>query len=113
MVEVDYKKELGYAMYQPKGSDETYKITMHPMNGLFAFIYHYEENDKKYAQLIWFADNMEHLKNMLGFSKWYKDNIMKDEFKEIHFNLDFEKEWKGIPELLVKARMNVGFYKGV
>lgn len=63
-------------------------------------------NPDETYNLVWFAADKDHLKNMLGLAKGY-ENIIKDwGFKQIRLNLKY-KTAPEIAQLLIKAGLEL------
>lgn len=72
-----------------------------------AFVIAIHERDDNTYSLAWFAADEAHMKNMLGLTKDYKDNIVQD-WGIVEFELNTEyKETAKLVTLLAKAKMKV------
>ena len=62
--------------------------------------------DSEYYNLVWFAADENHMKNMLGLNKGY-ENIMKNwGITELELNTEY-KETVKIVNLMAKAKMKI------
>lgn len=109
MVQVDYRIEYGEIKSRQDNKSVTLKI--HWANALCAFIYHYKENGKKWARLVdYFADE-EHLaksaKNWNGDPLLFVSELGKIE--SIKLNL-YYKEGEVLLKHFVKGGYKVTCY---
>lgn len=62
--------------------------------------------DNGYYNLVWFAADENHLKNMLGLNKGYENIVKKWGIKELELNTEY-KETVKIVNLMTKAKMKI------
>lgn len=89
-----------------KGVKHSFKLDMYTGNCLAIVLYNYKVKDndngnmvEKYSLYCWFSD-MKHLKNCLGLSNQYKDNVLT-EIKKVRLNTYYLND--RVPELLKMA----------
>ena len=66
----------------------------------------YENEEDETYQLVWFAADENHMKNMLGLTKGYENVIEKWGIKELELNTEY-KETVKIVNLMAKAKMKI------
>lgn len=122
-----WKDHLGYLKFKIFDNNGNYKgimkVDLYQANCLGALIYHYKDKEtkEKYYSFQGYWSDRNHLKNILGLSKEYKNKcIYKDShFREIisiNLNTFFTrnrneiKDMKTISSLFTEAHIKVNFY---
>ncbi len=105
----NWKQKMGVAtMLHSNGSK--YKLNLYQGNCLGVLIYDFKSEDgKNMYQFYGFWNDAQHLKNCLGLSKQYKDNLYKGKMLKIRLNT-FYKENIQIAKLFAKANIKVELY---
>lgn len=105
----NWNKKIGVATMQNlKG--EKYKLNIYEANCLGALIYEFKDtNGKPMYQFYGFWNDIKHLKNCLGLSREYKDNLYKGEMLKIKLN-SFYKDSIKMAGLFAKANIKVELY---
>ena len=76
MLRVNYKIEFGKIHYRQNSDSKNFTIKIHWANALCAFIYHGVHSDgKKYAQLVSFYADEQHIKNCMKQDCWKNDSL--------------------------------------
>ncbi len=118
MVNWNWKEKMG-VMYiiQPNTEigDFKFKVNIYNGNCLGVLIYDYKnEETKKDMYRFWgFWNNLEHLKNCLGLTKGYNDNIYIDEGVQSVLKIKLNTYYKNclkIAECFAKAGIKVELY---
>ena len=108
MLRVNYQIHYGSITIFQESDKTEYTIDIHSANALCAFIYHYEENGKKYAQLQGFLADEQHIKNCLK----EKDDLLQVLFAQkvvkVRLNL-YHKQAKTLLKYIIKKH-NVECY---
>mgnify|MGYP003409815299 CR=1 FL=1 len=81
-----------------------YKVNLYQANCLGALIYEFKEDGKNMYCFHGFWNDKKKIKNLLGLTKKYKDNIYKDYVVKISLNTFYKDTFK-IAELFAKANM--------
>lgn len=94
------------------------KWNIYHANCLCAIIREFKEDGKDMYQFItWFSD-IEHLKNVLGLTKKYKDNIFKDylhkdywKLEKVRLDISYDDSIK-MAKYIAQSGIKVELYKG-
>lgn len=105
----NWNKKIGVAtMLNHDG--KKYKLNIYEANCLGALIYEFkDENGKAMYQFYGFWNDIKHLKNCLGLSREYKDNLYKGVMLKIKLNT-FYKDCIKIATYFAKANIKVELY---
>lgn len=107
-----WKDKKGYLVCERfiNGKKVKFNVNIYSANCLGALIYDYEDENGQDMYNFWgFWNDMEHLKNLLGLSKKYKDNMYKEEVKEIRLNINYKDNIK-IAEAFAKSGIKAVLY---
>lgn len=106
----NWKDKRGEVIIKNELDDKKYKINIYIGNCLMVWIYDYkdEETKKNMYQFYSYFLDYNHLKNCLGMSKNYKDNILKNVCK-IKLNTYYKDSLK-IAALFAKSGIKVELY---
>ena len=108
MLNVNYKVVYGEITYQRKDGGKPIKILYHEANcDGGAFIYHFTQDGKKYAQLWFFIDGKEHIRNIMNNDN--KGQLFGDEVKKVRLNI-YYREARMILEACCKSGYKVECY---
>lgn len=110
MVTWSWKKKMGSCKWYCINGKTT-KVDIYVGNCLGVFIQNFrdEETKEKKYNFVTFFDDEKHLKNCLGLSKKYKDDIMKDKIKSIKLNT-YYKASREMAMLFSQAGYKVELY---
>lgn len=105
MLRVDYS--ITYGVIRVKNlAGKICNVKIHPANALCAFIYHYkDEKGKKFAQLVNFLSNTQHIKNIMKDHK----NLMGEDVVGVKLNV-YYKEARTLVEPMCKSGYKVTCY---
>lgn len=108
MLQVDYRIHYGSVTIFQESDKTEYTIDIHPANALCAFIYHFEENGKKYASLLNFLADEQHIKNCLKENDDLLQVLFVEKVVKVRLNL-YHKQAKTLLKYIIKKH-NVECY---
>jgi len=102
-----WKKRIG-SIYFFDEVNGKYKVNIYAGNCLGVLIFEYKSDNKNLFQFYSFWNDEEHLKNILGLTKKFKDNIYKN-CLQLKINGNYEKH-NQIIKHFIKAKIPVNVY---
>ena len=110
MVTWNWKKKMGSCKWYCNDGTTT-KVNIYVGNCLGVFILDYkdEETKEEKYQFVTFFNDEQHLKNCLGLSKGYKEDIMKNRIKSLKLNTYYKASLE-MGVLFAKAGYKVELY---
>lgn len=111
-----WKGKKGEITFNNARNGKNFKVNIYLANCLGALIYEYKDKETKKNMYRFYGywNDIQHLKNILGLSKEYKDNLYKNEdigiiIKKIKLNTYYD-DWHKIAKIFTISNVKVELY---